>query len=214
MLCLVHKKGAPLGHIQPGIHCKSQVLFSRAAAWPLLMLQRKTHFGCTSVFSTQLPNSVVMLYTYHSEIVISACWASLMFINWGASGGGWEEDCCPSESAGSKTHMGSLLHPTAWHAEAQTYQYCQHHAEVARDGDLLCTHFNLHYWEDWCYLGWMWSVPEGAGTWLKAERMENVCCCFCLTLGTDPAEIITEEFTLPCQICRYFAVLRFDALFL
>lgn len=56
--------------------------------------------------------------------------------------------------------------------------------------------------------------PDGAGSWLKAERMENDHCCFCLTLGTDPAKIITEEFALPCQICRYFAVLRFDALFL
>lgn len=74
--------------------------------------------------------------------------------------------------------------------------------------------FHPFHWEDWCYLGRTWSVPEGAGSWLQAERMENARCCFCLTLGTDPAEIITEEFTLPCQTCRYFAVLRFDALFL
>lgn len=87
------------------------------------------------------------------------------------------------------------------------------HAGV-RDGDLHSTHFNLHYWEDWCYQGRVQSVPEGAGSRLKAQRMENVCCCFCLTLGTDPAEIITEGFTLPCQICRYFAALRLDALFL
>lgn len=73
---------------------------------------------------------------------------------------------------------------------------------------------SVAFWEDWHYTDRMWSVPEGEGSWLKAERMENVRCCFCLALGTDPAEIITEEFTLPCQICRYFAVLRFDVLFL
>lgn len=54
-------------------------------------------------------------------------------------------------------------------------------------------------------------MPEGAGCWVKAESMEKVRCCFSLTLGTDPAEIITEEFALPCQIRRYFAALGFDA---
>jgi len=93
----------------------------------------------------KLPNSVGMLYTHTSEIVISAHWASLVFLSRWTSDGGWEEDCSSRESAGSITHVGSLLHPTAWYAEAQAFQYWQHHAGVVTAGDLCSTHFSLRY---------------------------------------------------------------------
>lgn len=158
----------------------------------------------------QLPNSVAMLHIQHRAL--SSHWAWLQFLTQGTSDSGW---------AG-----GSLLRGNQWAAK-HTQAVCCTHSLAGRSSDIpvlpaprrggrgwASPPLSAALWEDWHCPDRMWSVPEGEGSWLEAERVENVRCCFCLALGTDPAEIITEEFTLPCQICRYFAVLRFDVPFL
>lgn len=155
---------------------------------------------------TQLSNSVVTLYTYCREIVISAQWASLTFLNRGkriAAPGNpqaakytWEASC--TRSLARRSSDVSVL--PAPRRSGKGWRSPLHPSQSPLLGALALPRQD--------------TVHARGRSWLKAERMENVRCCFCLTLGTDPAEIITEEFTLPCQICRYFAVLRFDALFL
>lgn len=111
-------------------------------------------------------------------------------------------------------HTGAVWHPTAcYRPPLHRSSAISVHLGVVSGGD-LCPPTVVCILGALGLVGGIRAVPDNVGSWLWAERMENVRCCFCLTLGPDPAEIITEEFTLPCQICRYFAVLRADALFL